>query len=132
MGRIIPFKLNRNSHQQQSQRGEVPPTVVDRLARLRAEVEGLERLATTQAAEKELPSFMAFETMLKEKLDAVGRAGTELFLTHAHERVAAASKDGIQCGARVLRPTSAPAAGSQPDESPPRGLRRERKGPRHG
>jgi len=104
MGRIIPFKLNRNSRKQPSRRGEVPPTVADRLARLREEVEGLERLAESQAAEKELPSFMAFETVLKEKLDGVGRAATELFLTHAEERVAAASKDGIRCGDRFLRP----------------------------
>jgi len=104
MARIIPFKLNRNSRQQRSRRGEVPPTVAERLARLREEVEGLERLAKTQAAEKALPSFIAFETTLKEKLDAVGRAATELFLTHAEERVAAASKDGIQCGDRILRP----------------------------
>jgi hypothetical protein len=104
MAKIIPFKLNRNSQKQRSRRGEVPPTVADRLAQLREELEGLERLATTQAAEKELPSFMAFEALMKDKLDAVGRAATELFLTHAEERVAAASKDGIPCGDRFLRP----------------------------
>jgi hypothetical protein len=104
MARIIPFKLNRNSQKQRSRRGEVPPTVAERLARLREEVEELERLALTQAAEKELPSFMGFETTLKERLDAVGRAATELFLTHAEERVAAASKDGIPCGDRFFRP----------------------------
>lgn len=104
MARIIPFKLNRNSREQQSQRSEVPPTVAERLARLREEVDGLERLVKTQAEEKELPSFMAFETLLKESVDAVGRAATELFLTHAEARVAAASRDGIQCGERFLRP----------------------------
>ena len=104
MGRIIPFKLNRNSVPHGSRRDEVPPTVAERLDRLRQEVAALERLAQTQASAKELPSFMEVETLLKEQLDAVGRAATELFLTHAAERVAAASKDGVQCGDRFLRP----------------------------
>jgi hypothetical protein len=101
MGRIIPFKLNRNSQERQ---GEVPRTVPERLAQLRAEVGELEKLAKTQAAENDLPSLMSFETALKEKLDAVGRATMEVFLTYAEERIAAASKDGIQCGDRLLRP----------------------------
>ena len=103
MARIIPFKLNRNGKVGQSGQ-EPPPTVADRVTRLREEMDGLERLAREQAAEKELPSFMAFETTLKEKLDAVGRSATELFLTHAAERVAAASKDGVQCGDKFFRP----------------------------
>ena len=104
MARIIPFKLNRNSNRKPGRHDEAPPTVAEREARLREEVAGLELLATTQAAAKELPSFMAFETALKEKLDAIGRATSELFLTQAADRVAAASKDGVQCGQRFLRP----------------------------
>jgi hypothetical protein len=104
MARIIPHKLNRNGKVKCSRRDEVPPTVADRLARLAEEVAGLARLAEEQAAETELPCFMAFETALKEKLDAVGRVTTELFLTHAEERVAAASQNGVQCGERFLRP----------------------------
>jgi len=103
MARIIPLKLNRNNKKRR-RAAEVSPTVADRVARLREEVDELERLAGAQAAEQELPSFMAFETTLKEKLDAVGRAASELFLTHAESRVAAASKDGVQCGERFLRP----------------------------
>lgn len=105
MSRIIPLRLNRNGKGRRRQKREAPPTVADRLARLREELEGLELLAKAQAMEsKQLPSLVAFENVLKEKLDAVGRAVTELFLTHAEERVAAASKDGIQCGERFLRP----------------------------
>ena len=70
MARIISFRLNRNSRKQRSQRDEVPPTVADRLARLSEEMKGLERLVAEQAAQKALPSFMAIETRLKEKLDA--------------------------------------------------------------
>ena len=66
-------------------------------------MEGLERFATEQAAQAELPSFVVFETALKVKLDAIGRATTELFLMHAEERVAGASKDGVQYGDRFLR-----------------------------
>lgn len=104
MARIIPFKLNRNSRKQRSPRAEEPPTVADRLARLREEMEGLENLVEKLAAEKKLPSFMAAEKRLKEKLDAVGRAATELFLMKAEERVAAAVGDGICIGDRILRP----------------------------
>jgi hypothetical protein len=104
MARIIPLKLKRNGKAKRLRHDEVPPTVADRLERLAEEVAGLARLAQEQAADKELPCFMAFETALKEKLDTVGRATTELFLTHAGERVAAAGKDGIQCGDRFLRP----------------------------
>jgi hypothetical protein len=65
MGRIIPFKLNRNSVAHGSRRDEVPPTVAERLDKLRQEVAALERLAQTQASAKELPSFMEVETLLK-------------------------------------------------------------------
>jgi hypothetical protein len=105
MARIIPFRLNRNSKNRPEEAAkEAVPTVAERTRRLRLELETVERLAEEQAAAKELPSFMAFEAALKEKLDAVGRAATELFLTHAEERVAAASKDGIPCGERFFRP----------------------------
>ena len=105
MARIIPFKLNRNSKGSRQRKGETPPTVAERVARLREHLEGLERLAKAQAMDSEqLPSLVDFENTVKEKLDAVGRAATELFLTHAEERVAAASQDGIQCGDRFLRP----------------------------
>lgn len=107
MGRIIPFKLNRKSKRKlrrPPRHDETPTTIGEQVARLREELAVIERLAQEQAAGKELPSFMAFETVLKEKLDGVGRAATELFLTHAQERVAAASKDGIRCGDRFLRP----------------------------
>jgi hypothetical protein len=105
MARIIPLKLNRNGKGGRRQKRETPPTVADLVARLREDLEGLERLAEVQAlGGKQLPSFVEFENAVKEKLDAVGRAVTELFLTHADERVAATSKDGIQCGERFLRP----------------------------
>ena len=103
MARIIPFKLNRNGKAKQSD-SEAPQTLADRVVRLREQVQGLERLAREQATQTQLPSFMVFETALKEKLDAVGRATTELFLMQAEERVAAASKDGVQYGDRFLRP----------------------------
>jgi hypothetical protein len=107
MAKIIPFRLNRNN---KNTPDEVPaesaPTVSERVALLRVELEAIERWAEEQAGGKELPSFMAFETSLKEKLDAVGRVTTELFLTHAEARVASASKDGVQCGDRFLRPAS--------------------------
>jgi len=75
------------------------------VARLRDELERLEHFAKAQAMDgKQLPSFMAFEDALKGRLDGVGRAVTALFLTHAEERVAAASKDGIECDGRFLRP----------------------------
>ncbi len=105
MARIIPLKLNQNGKSRRRQEREVPPTVAERVARLREELEGLERLAKAQATDsKQLPSLVEFENTVKEKLDTVGRAATELFLTHAEERVAAASKEGIQCGERFLRP----------------------------
>jgi hypothetical protein len=105
MARIILLKLNRNGKGGRQQRREEPPTVADRVARLRDELDRLEHFAKAQAKDgKELPSFMAFEDALKDRLDAVGRAVTGLFLTHAEERVAAASKDGIECGGRFLRP----------------------------
>ena len=108
MARIIPLKLNRNSRRQCSPRVEVPPTVAERLARLREEMKELEHLVAEQAAEKKLPLFLSVETKLKEKLDAVGRAATELFLTKAEERVAAACGDGIRCGNRILQPAPRP------------------------
>jgi hypothetical protein len=105
MARIIPLKLNRNSKRKLRWEREVPPTLADRVARLRQELEGLELLARAQAMDSEqLPSFMKFEDVLKAKLDAVGQASTELFLTHAEERVATAIKDGLQRGKRFLRP----------------------------
>lgn len=105
MARIIPLQLNRNGKSTRRQKREVPPTVAERVARLREELEGLELFAKAQATDSEqLPSLVDFENTLKEKLDAVGRAATELFLTLADERVATASKDGIQCGERFLRP----------------------------
>jgi len=105
MARIIPFKLNRNSKGKPDETPrEKAPTVAERVAELRRKLEAIEHLAEQQAKGKELPSFVAFETALKEELDAVGRAATELFLTHAEERVAAASRDGVQCGDRFLRP----------------------------
>ena len=103
MARIIPFELNRNGKAKQSD-SEAPQTLADRVVRLREQVQGLERLAREQATQTQLPSFMMFETALKEKLDAIGRATTELFLMHAEERVAGASKDGVQYGDRFLRP----------------------------
>jgi hypothetical protein len=105
MTRITPLKLNRNNNRRPSRHDEAPPTVADRMERLREELDGLEDFARGQAAEKELPSFMAVETALKEKLDAVGRATTELFLAHAEERIAAASEGGVQCGERFMRPS---------------------------
>ncbi len=106
MARIIPFKLNRNNKgKQQRRKRETALTIADRVARLREELEGLERLAKEQAMDcEELPSFVAFENAVKEGLDAAGRAATELFLAHADERVAAEVKEGIQCGERFLRP----------------------------
>lgn len=104
MSRITPLKLNRNSEKQQSRRGEVPPTAEERLAGLREEVAGLEGLAKAGAEQRDMPSFMEFEEALKAKLDAVGRAATELFLTHAEARVAGETNGGIQCGDRFLRP----------------------------
>lgn len=105
MARIIPFKLNRNRQDKPEERSkEQAPAVADRVAQLRQALESIESLAEQQAVQEELPSFMAFETALKENLDAVGRAATELFLTRAEERVAVASKDGVQCGERFLRP----------------------------
>jgi len=105
MARIIPLKLNRNSKGRRRRKGETPPTVAERVTRLRQELEELERLAKVQAMDAEqLPSLAEFENTVKEKLDAAGRAVTELFLTHAEHRVAAASKDGIQYGERFLRP----------------------------
>jgi len=105
MGSIIPFRLNRNRKDKPEEAPkETAPSVTDRLAGLRERLDELRMFAEAQAAEKELPSFMAFETALKEKLDGVGRATTELFLTHAEGRVAVASKDGVQCGERLLRP----------------------------
>lgn len=105
MARIIPFKLNRNN---KNKPVEVPkenvPTVADRVAQLRAELEAIETLAKQQAADTHLPSYVAFEDALGEKLDAVGRAASELFLTCAEEHVAAAIKDGVLVGDRVLRP----------------------------
>ena len=95
MARIIPLELNRNGKAKQSD-SEAPQTLADRVVRLREQAQGLERLAKEQASQTELPPFMAFETALKEKLDAVGRATTELFLMQAEERVAAASKGGVQ------------------------------------
>ena len=109
MTRIIPSQLNRNGKSTRRQKPEVPPTVAERVARLREELEELERLVKAQAMESEqLPSLVDFENVLKEKLDAVGRAATELFLTLAEQRVAAASKDGVQCGERFLRPAPEP------------------------
>ena len=104
MASIIPLKLNRNKKCRQARHDEAAPTVEDRVARLRELEDGLEQLAKAQATEQELPSFMTFEMALKEKLDAVGRATTELFLTHAEERVATASKDRVRCGGRFFRP----------------------------
>ena len=67
MSRIIPFKLNRNN---KNKPVEVPkeqvPTVADRVAQLRAELEAVETLAKQQADDRHLPSFMAFESTLKE------------------------------------------------------------------
>lgn len=105
MARIIPFKLNRNGKGKPEETPkEKAPTVAERVAELRLKLEAVERLAEQQTKGEELPSFMAFETVLKQELDAIGRAATELFLTRAEERVAAASKDGVQCGDRFLRP----------------------------
>jgi len=105
MARIIPFKLDRKN---KNTPVEVPkeqvPTVADRVARLRAELEAVEALAIQQAAEKHLPAYMEFEIVLGKKLDAVGRAASELFLSCAQERVAAATKNGVRVGDRVLRP----------------------------
>ena len=108
MARITPVKLNRN--RKLSQVVEKPPTTAERLARLREQLEAVERLAEGQASEEQLPAFMMFETTLKEQLDAVGRATTELFLTLAEERVAAASRQGIELSGRFFRPTPTPQA----------------------
>ena len=105
MARIIPFKLNRNNKNKPL---EVPkeqvPTVAERLAHLRAACDAVENLAMQQAAAESLPSYMDLENMLGEKLDALGRAASELFLTCAHERVAASVKDGKRVGDRILKP----------------------------
>jgi hypothetical protein len=105
MARIIPFKLNRNN---KNKPVEVPreqvPTVADRLVQLRAAFDAVETLALQQAAAKPLPSHMAFETVLAEKLEAAGRAASELFLTSAEERIAAAVKNGKRVGDRILKP----------------------------
>lgn len=80
MARITPLELNRNSKGRRRPEREPPPTVAERLARLREELAGVEQLAKAQALESEqLPSFVSFENAEKEKLDAVGRAVTELF-----------------------------------------------------
>jgi hypothetical protein len=105
MGKIIPFKLNRNRKGKPEEKAkEEAPSVAERMAQVRAQLEAIERLAEQQAAEKQLPTFMEFEKELKEKLHAVGRATAELFLTRAEERVAAACNDGVQCGERFLCP----------------------------
>jgi hypothetical protein len=105
MARIIPFKLNRNNKNKPL---EVPkeqvPTVAERLAHLRAACDAVENLAMQQAAEEHLPSYMDLENMLGEKLDELGRTASELFLTCAHERVAASVKDGKRVGDRILKP----------------------------
>ena len=105
MGKIIPFKLNRNRKGKAEEKPkEEVPSVAEQVAQLRLQLEAIERLAEQKAAEQQLPSFMEFERALKESLNAVGRAATELLLTHAEERVAAACKDGVQCGERFLCP----------------------------
>jgi len=105
MATIIPFKLNRNLKTKPEQTPkEKARTVAEGVTQLRRYLDEVERLAEQQATQTELPTFLAFETSLKQTLDAVGRAATELFLTHAEERVAASSKDGVQCGDRLLRP----------------------------
>jgi hypothetical protein len=105
MARIIPFKVNRKNKKKPVEVArEQVPTVADRVARLRAELEAVEALARQQATEEHLPAYMAFETVLGKKLDAVGRAASELFLTCAEERVGAAVKDGVWVGDRMLKP----------------------------
>jgi hypothetical protein len=105
MARIIPLQLNRNGKGRGRQQREAAPTVAQRVAHLRGELERLERLAEEQALDGEqVPSLVEFENLAKERLDALGRAVTELFLTHAEQRVGAAYKDGVQCGERWLRP----------------------------
>lgn len=105
MAKIIPFRLNRNSKNKPEEvPAEEAPTVLERVAQLRAQLDEVEGLAELQVGKDELPSLMAFEKVLKEKLDAVGRAATELFLTRAEERVATACKGGVTCGERVLMP----------------------------
>ncbi|MBU0678999.1 MAG: hypothetical protein KJ626_12885 [Verrucomicrobia bacterium] len=102
MARIIPFKLNRNNKNKPIEVSkEHVPTVAERVAQLRAELETVETLAEQQTNVEQLPAFMDFENTLKEKLDAVGRAASELFLACAEERVATAAKDGVPVGDRV-------------------------------
>lgn len=112
MRRIIPFKLNRNSPARslKGPRVETPPTVEERLAALQDQMAALERFAKAEAGKTALPSFMGFEKGLKDELDAVGRAATELFLTHVEQRVSAACAEGIEYDDRFLRP----APGSKP------------------
>jgi hypothetical protein len=105
MARIIPLKLNRNNQNKPVEVSkELVPTMADRIAQLRAELDAVETLAKQQAADTRLPSFMDFENTLAEKLGAVGRAASELFLSCAEERVAALVKDGERFGDRFLRP----------------------------
>jgi hypothetical protein len=105
MAKIIPFKLNRNHKTKPEQRTrEQAPSAGDRIAELRTRLENIERFAEQQAAQEQLPSLMRFESDLKAALDAVGRAATELFLTHAEDRIAATCQDGVQVGELFLRP----------------------------
>jgi hypothetical protein len=105
MARIIPFKLNRNNKTKPVEAPkEQVPTVADRLVQLRAAFDEMETLVMQQAAEEHLPSYMDLENMLGEKLDELGRTASELFLTCAHERVAASVKDGKRVGDRILKP----------------------------
>jgi hypothetical protein len=108
MARITPLKLNQN--RKSSHVVEKPPTVAEQVVRLREQLEAVERLVQGRAKEEQLPTFMVFETALKEQLDAVGRASTELFLTLAEERVAAWIRQGIQVGERFFRATAEPQA----------------------
>lgn len=105
MAKIIPFKLNRNAKNKPEEVAkEEAPSVAERVAELRRKLEAIESVARQNAAEKQLPSFMAFEAALKESLDAVGRTASELFLTLSEERVAADCKAGVPCGDTFMVP----------------------------
>lgn len=110
MAKITPFKLNRNTNSQGRRHDEVAPSTTDRIARLRATLDEVERFAQNQGQLEEVPPFMAFETALKEKVDAVGRAATELFLTGASQRVSAAVQGGVVVAGRLMRPSRRPQA----------------------
>jgi hypothetical protein len=101
-------KINLNRNHKSSRQVDMAPTVAERLARFDEQCASVRRLVEQQSSHERLPAFMAFESVLKEQLDKVGQAATELFLTRAEERVASAAREGTQVGDRFFRPTALP------------------------